>query len=146
MIVVDASVAAKWILPEEHSGRALALVVDAAEAGQAIVAPPLLQFEVANILRQRMVREGLSLPDADRLMAQFLTFPVASTVPEGLSRRALAIADAHGLPAAYDAHYVALAAFLGCELWTDDQRLLRLVANKLPFVRWIGDYVPRTAG
>jgi len=28
----------------------------------------------------------------------------------------------------------------GCSLWTDDQRLLRLLGDRLPFVRWIGDY------
>ncbi len=53
-------------------------------------------------------------------------------------------ADALGLPATYDAHYLALAEHLGCELWTDDQRLLRQVATSLPFVRWIGDH-PATA-
>ena len=56
MICVDASVAAKWILPEEHSARALALVTTAARAGEAIVAPPLMPFEIANILRRRIVR------------------------------------------------------------------------------------------
>ena len=140
MIVVDASVAAKWLLVETHSEKALALVVDASGAKQAIVAPSLLPFEVANILRQRMIRKTLTLADADRLMVQFLAFPVTLILPEGLSRRALAIADTLGLQAAYDAHYLALTERLGCDFWTDDQRLLRLVARRFPFVRWIGDY------
>jgi len=57
-------------------------------------------------------------------------------------RRALQLADTYNLPAAYDAHYLALAEAFGCELWTDDQRLLRRVGGALDFVRWIGDYQP----
>ena len=53
---------------------------------------------------------------------------------------ALDIADAYGLPAAYDAHYLALADLLGCEFWTDDRRLLRQVSHDLLFVRWLGDF------
>jgi predicted nucleic acid-binding protein len=60
--------------------------------------------------------------------------------PSALYRQALVIADTHQLPAVYDAHYVALAQFLGCALWTDDRRLLRLLDGQLPFVRWIGDF------
>lgn len=145
MIVVDASVAAKWVLPEEHSERALALVADAAGI-QTLTAPPLLPFEIANIFRRQMVREGLPLVDADRLMVGFLAFPVTLTMPADLSRRALVIAEAHRMPAAYDAHNVALAEFLGCELWTDDRRLLRQVGGTFAFVRWIGDYAAGSGG
>ena len=100
MIVVDASVAAKWVIPGAHSETALALVADANDAGEIMVAPPLLPFEFANILRQHMVRRGLVLAEANRLMTQFLAFPVVLTMPAGLSQRALALADIIGLRAA----------------------------------------------
>jgi hypothetical protein len=77
---------------------------------------------------------------ATRLIEQFLLFPVNLTTVSGLYQQALALADAYALPAAYDAHYAALAQILGCNLWTDDQRLLGLLAGRLAFVRWIGDY------
>jgi len=140
MIVVDASVAAKWVLPELHSDRALALVTSCMRTGQAITAPPLLPFEIANILRQRMVRQTLSLSDADRLMAEFLVFSVSLVTPAGLYQRALAIADAYALPAAYDAHYLALAEAQGCALWTGDRRLLRALGGALPFVQAIENH------
>ncbi len=140
MIVVDASVAAKWVLPEQHSERALAFVTSCMQTGQAVIAPPLLPFEIANILRQRMVRQGLALVDADRLMADFLDFPVTLAPSAGLHQRALAIAEAHALPAAYDAHYLALAEAQGCVLWTDDRRLLRLLGGALPFAQEIANY------
>lgn len=33
-----------------------------------------------------------------------------------------------------------LAQTPGCDLWTDDRRLLGALGGTLPFVRWIGDY------
>lgn len=140
MICVDASLAAKWLFEEEHHREARAVYRGAVRASERIVGPPLLPIEITNVLRQRMRREGLSLSDANRLLGQFLAFPVAIVAPAQLHERALALADAHHLPVVYDAHYVALAELLGCELWTSDQRLVRGLAGKLPFVRWVGDY------
>ena len=147
MICADASVAVKWILEEDYSDEAKALYRATLRAGEPIVAPPLLPIEVTNILRQRMrAADGPTLGEATALLDDFLAFPIDLHNPAGLHRRALVLADAHGLPAAYDAHYLALAELLDCELWTDDQRLLRLVANSLSFVRWIGDYARAADG
>lgn len=48
---------------------------------------------------------------------------------------ALELTVLHNLPAAYDAHYVALAEQLACAFWTDDQRLLHTLGGVLPAVR-----------
>jgi predicted nucleic acid-binding protein len=144
VIVVDASVAAKWLLSEEHTEKALALATATISEGERIVAPPLLPIEVANILRQRMRTAGLTLDAALGLFERFQSIPLNVRSPDGLTPRALALADEYRLPAVYDAHYVALAGMLGCDLWTNDQRLLRAVSGKLSFVRWVGDYRPPT--
>jgi len=147
VICVDASVAIKWVLNEERSDRARALYQAALRAGESIVAPTLLPLEVTNILRQRMrAKDGLSLTEAARQLDNFLTFPIEFHSPAELHVQALVLADALGLPATYDAHYLALAEHLGCELWTDDQRLIRNVATSLPFVRWIGDHPATVIG
>jgi predicted nucleic acid-binding protein len=136
-------VAVKWILNEERSDHARALYQAAHRAGESIVAPTLLPLEVTNILRQRMRgKDGLSLTEAARQLGDFLAFPIEFHNPVGLHFQALVLADALGLPATYDAHYLALAEHLGCELWTDDLRLMRHVTESLPFVRWIGDHPP----
>lgn len=75
-----------------------------------------------------------------RLLGQFFSVPIILAAPEVFSERALAVADTYGLPAVYDAYYVALAQLLECDLWTNDQRLLRALGGGLPFVKWIGDY------
>lgn len=146
MICIDASVAAKLVLPEIHSDRALTLAMDAVRAGERIVAPPLLPFEVANIMRQRMRRQGMERSEADELLADFLEYPIELIAPEGLYRRALMLADILGLPAVYDAHYLALSEMLDCQFWTDDGRLIRALGPSLPVVRRIGDYTGGTSG
>ena len=140
MIVVDASVVTKWILAEPHTDRAEALYNDTLQAREPIMAPSLLLFEITNVLRQRMVRTGLSLQRAQQLMTQFLGLPLTLASPNGLYQRALALADTHTLPAAYDAHYLALAENLHCDFWTDDQRLIRSAGASLSFVRAISTY------
>jgi predicted nucleic acid-binding protein len=82
----------------------------------------------------------VQLDEARALLAQFLAVPIRLQAPETLYDRALVLADEHHLPAAYDAHYIALAELLRATLWTADQRLLRALGGRLPFVRWIGHY------
>ncbi|MBI2330321.1 type II toxin-antitoxin system VapC family toxin [Candidatus Daviesbacteria bacterium] len=146
MICIDASLAAKWVFAEELQQQAEALYQQTIAAGERIVAPPLLPIEVTNIVRQRMRRAKppgeplLSLVEAKQHLDRFLAFLVELQLPPGLHQRALELAHAHGLAAAYDAHYIALAQMLGCEFWTADRNLMRAVQEKLPFVKWIGDY------
>lgn len=140
MITVDASLATKWLFAEEHTDKALDLLATTLSTRERIVAPPLLWIEMANILRQRMRRAGITLNQALELFDRFQEIPITSHSSSDLSREALILADRYQLAAAYDAHYIALAETLEADLWTDDRRLLRALGGKLPFVRWIGDY------
>lgn len=145
MICIDASIAIKLLFSEEFSPQAEALVIAEAADGQTLYAPPLIGFEVTNVIRQR-VRRGILTPDqAPAFVSDFAAIGIVM-LPIALShQRALALANAYNLPAAYDAHYVALAEWLHCPFWTNDRRLVNTVAASLPFVRWIGDYQPDQA-
>jgi predicted nucleic acid-binding protein len=143
MICVDASLAAKWILEEEESDRARALYRSTLQMGEPIVAPPLLPVEMTNILRQRRrAADGLTRDEAHDLLEVFLAFPIAVHNPAGLHQQALILADHYTLPATYDAYYVALAEILHCDLWTADERLLKHLSGKAPFVKALAAYTP----
>lgn len=140
MICVDSSVAIKWILPEVDSELATRLLTHAVSLQRAVVAPSLLGYEVTNVLRQRMTRLAVSLATAEIEILRLLSFPVQLIHDSENHGRALAIADRFGLPAAYDAHYIAFAAQLSCEFWTADARLANRVSPELPFVRLLADW------
>ncbi len=143
MICVDASIAVKWLFPEEtHSDLALALLTAQLTRVQPVIAPPILWSEVTNVVRQRMRRADLALPRATRLLDQFLALPLTPLAPDGLYRDALLLASQYDLAAVYDAQYVVLARRQDCELWTDDQSLIQQLQPSLPFVRAIGEFQP----
>lgn len=140
MICIDASVAAKLVLAEEYSEHVESLVEATVKSGEAVIAPPLLPLEVTNIIRRRMVRDAIAFGDAEALLARFLALPIQLQAIPNMHWKALAIANALGLPTAYDAYYLAVAIESGCDFWSDDRRLLQS-AGSLSFVRWIGDYL-----
>ena len=140
MICIDSSLAAKWSFVEEYSSQARALLRDALEKREPIIAPPLLASEVTNVIRQHMRQGHLELGEARALLAQLFAVPLSLQAPRTMYDRALVLADQYRLPAVYDAHYVALAELLGATLWTADQRLLRALGGQLSFVSWIADY------
>lgn len=141
MICVDASLAVKWVLTdEERADRALNLLRAQVLSRQEVIAPPLLYSEATNILRQRIRQQQLPIAWAMEMLDDFMALPIVLLSPTELFHEALWLAAAYDLPATYDAQYVALAQLSACELWTDDQRLIRQLQPSLPFVRAIGEF------
>ena len=120
MRVVDASVVLGWLLEEPgRSGDALEAHVSGAEP---LVAPELLQYEIANAL----VR-GAGLPGdlARQAYANFEALAIETyslDTPEYDATIALA---AERRLTVYDASYAVLARALGCRLVTADRKLAR---------------------
>ena len=96
---------------------------------------------MTSLLHLRTRRGDLTAGQVQPLPAQNLSCPICLLSPETLPEEALRLAKTLGLPAAYDAHHLALAQLLACELWANDRRLLRVLAGKLSFVHAIGGYV-----
>lgn len=63
-LVVDASVALKWVVPERGSSDAEALLTDVAAGNIALAAPEHLVGEMANGLRKRVTQGVLESADA----------------------------------------------------------------------------------
>ena len=141
LIVVDASLAVKWLVEEEGSGTAAALAQFWRNEGTKLVAPPLMAIEVANALHRRVVRGELSVADAARLLENLLTSGIELRENPALLRRTLELANQIRQGAVYDSYYLALAESLGCELWTADEKFFRAAVPVAPNVHRLGEFV-----
>ena len=139
-VCVDASVAAKWVLDESLSDTAADLYHESQAADVVLVGPPHMNTEVANAIWRRAARGEFDQVEAERLMQAFLGFVVEIVSLRGLHLAAMKVAGLFNRPAIYDAHYVALARMLDCDLWTADKRLLNALNGRLPFVKSLADY------
>lgn len=102
-----------------------------------LAAPTLLYYEVANALYRYQQLGYLSPSSVQLAFRAALALPLELYGEPDLHWRALDLADKFSLPAAYDAHYLALAEQLEGELWTADGRLARTVQPTLPWVHLV---------
>lgn len=137
--VIDTSVFVKFLFVEENSDKAAMLLTDVVRGGWAIEAPVVVRSEMTSVVRKRMREDRLPLVQAQAILDQFLAIPMKVADEPALYRQALTLTEAYSL-SAYDAQFVALAQVLGCNLWVADERLLRAVGARLPFVRRLGEY------
>lgn len=120
-LVVDASVAIKWVVPETQSEEADLLLA----GDHALEAPDLLATEAANTLWKKIVRGELSARQAREALDVLLHgglgwHPAAPQLP-----RALELARLSRHPV-YDCVYLALAESVDGTLVTADESLLRV--------------------
>ena len=138
-VVVDASLALKWLVAEEDSGRATALLRSWGRGGRQLVAPHLLAAEVTNALHRKVVQGDLERAKAVRLIERLTALPFELHDSPGLHRRALELAGELGQGASYDCHYLALAEALNCEYWTADDRFHRAARTAYASVRSLSE-------
>lgn len=138
-VVVDASVAIKWYVPEVHS-EAAARVLDEQAKGVRLQVPDLFFPEFGNILWKKVRIGELDRAVVEEISAALLEVPKTVHRSETLLPSALNIA-LHTGRTVYDSTYLALAALLGCEVVTADERLYRSLANTrwAALLRWVED-------
>lgn len=134
-VVIDASVAVKWVVEEDHSARAVRLL-----AYEARHAPTHWQAEAVNALWSKVFKRELPADDAAERMSVLLRAPVIGTAVTELMPLAFSISVAHSVTI-YDSLYVALSEKLGISLVTADRRLIARLASAVPAERliWVGD-------
>ena len=140
IVVVDASLAFKWLVRETNSDQAQAISRSWANGGIQTAAPHLLPVEVANALHRRVLQAELTEENALRLPEHLLASGIELREDPNLHARALRIAGQLGQGAVYDAHHLALAETLGCDYWTADERFYRAAAPVSQRVRWMGEF------
>jgi predicted nucleic acid-binding protein len=139
LVVVDASLAVKWILNEVWHHKALALLTQWEQQSVVRIAPSWFSCEVAIVLYKRVLRGDLSLAGAQLgIQSIHLAITLRDAEP-ATSIRALELAIALGRSATYDAHYLALAERERCELWTADERFWNAARMTFRWIRWVGE-------
>jgi predicted nucleic acid-binding protein len=123
-LVIDASVAIKWVVEEDGTEFALALRQQAR-----LLAPDLLVAECANILWKKVQRKELS-PDEALLAARLIQSADMELIPSrALMEAATRLAIELDHPA-YDCLYLALAIEKACRFVTADQRLVSRIRQE----------------
>ena len=141
IVVVDASLALKWVLSEADSSTAITLLQKWNIEKTEVIAPALFTYEATNILYRQVVTNKLSYEEVKKLLTKLLSIGILLNFVQHreTSIRAMELSHRFGLPAAYDAHYLALAEHEKCEYWTADSRLYNAVRDKLPLVHQLGE-------
>ena len=143
-VVVDASIALKWVLDEPDSDIAQILLAEWIDKGLVILAPALLAYEATNGLYRKARKGEITRDRARQALIKILFTGLEFDFSQGtsLSMKAMELSERFDRPATYDSHYLALAEREGCEFWTADTRLWNSIKGKFSWVRWMGNYQP----
>jgi predicted nucleic acid-binding protein len=133
-LVIDASVAIKWVIEEDGTKEALAL------RRLALAAPDLLVAECGNVLWKKVRRRELSEREAAFAAGLLARADIELVAMRPYLEAATRIAVALDHPA-YDCFYVALAEAEGLRLVTADADLVRAVRRRAS-----GRYAGRVLG
>ena len=123
-LVVDASVAVKWLVAEEDSDIAREL----AASDEELHAPRLMASELANALWRKACLGEIDRSDAGAMLAAVPDMPVRWGADETVSADAARLALALDRPV-YDCIYLALAHRVGAVLVTADLRFANALAQ-----------------
>jgi predicted nucleic acid-binding protein len=138
-LVVDANVAAKWLLPAAGEGlldQANHLAARHVRRELLLLAPDLIGAEIGNILWKAVRRQRISVAEAENSLRHFTDLAIHLVPAAGLLLQTLQIAVTCDRTF-YDSLYVALAVATKTELITADERLVNALGSRFP-VRWLG--------
>ena len=135
-LVVDASVAVKWFVPESHE--AVAREILSREG--TLHAPDLFRAEVVSVLCRKIQIEELKADEGREALNTFMQLPVQYHAMTDLLVPAFEIA-LESRQYVYDCVYLILAAQLNIRMVTGDNRFCKAI-QKTEFrnhIHWIGD-------
>ena len=125
MIVVDSSVALKWIFADEEGAEHAMRVRDEHVSGKSeIVVPSLFFYEIANVLATKVKLSAAETLEAFELISAF-EFSV-DEFENSEYMESMSFAIKHKV-SVYDASYHVLAMRLGCRFLTADRKFFNKV-------------------
>jgi len=126
-LIIDASVAVKWLLKEKDSQAAIRLL----DGKHYLLAPDLIRAEFANVIWKQQLHGALSKSESMEILRQFLRAPLEILASDMILEEALSLAI-QTRRTVYDCTYLALAVHKECKMVTADERLV----NSLQQSRW----------
>jgi predicted nucleic acid-binding protein len=135
-LVIDASVAVKWFIPEIYSEKAILLLNNSIT----FLAPSLIYAEVGNILWKKLRIKELAQDEAQGILNDFKKIPFEIDDNQSLLEIAWYIATNYQR-SFYDSLYLALAYTEKCKFVTADQAFVNALkpTDLNTFVLWIED-------
>lgn len=140
-IIVDASVAAKWLLPradEPLADEASHLLAQYSDGELEFAVPDLFWAEMGNLLWKAVRLKRCGLPEARTALALLAEYGFHTASSKSLLDLAVSIAAAFNRTV-YDSLYVALAVSSKSQLVTADEKLANVLAARMP-VKWLGSF------
>ncbi len=123
-LVVDASVAIKWFLPEIHSDEARLIL----ESKWEIWAPDYIWAEFGSALRKKIRLEEVTVEEAEGILKDFMRFPIQTHGSKLLLNSAWGLTKISGATI-YDSLYLALANSRECSLVTADNKFYQSIKS-----------------
>lgn len=138
MICVDASLVVKWVTPEDDSQEALRLYGQWLESQEILIAPILLDYEVASVVLKK-VKKGL-LPSHQILpaFAFYQRLRIQLFHETELVEKGMALTQAFEGTTLYDCLYLALAEAKATDFYTCDKSFYNKVKGPYPRVKCVG--------
>ena len=142
MVIIDASVAIKAILPNPLQEYCRALVQTFAEVQP--VAPALWVYETTSAISKAVYFKQLTDKEGVQALEQVDALGIRLFVADIEQSRTAFDWTLHLKRAsAYDSFYLALAEALDCEFWTADKRLFNALSDtRLTWLHWIEELRP----
>lgn len=129
-IIIDASVIAKWLLPDEEDYAADIIKKGFASREISISVPALIFYEVNNLLKSAVLSGRLDAKKAVSLYEAFLDFDFIICSSKPLLKAALRKALELNI-SSYDASYIVLAEHLQIPFFTADEKLVKKASSGL---------------
>jgi predicted nucleic acid-binding protein len=136
VLVIDASVAAKWFIDEEHAEEARTLL----DGRNQLHAPDFFALEMDSMLCKWIRHNIIAATEGENVRSVISRLPIQQHSFLALRDSAYAMANLAGV-SLYDCLYVALAAVLKGRMVTADRRLYNGAVNGTfgRHIVWIGD-------
>ena len=139
VLCLDTNVLVSYLVADENSPQADALVLEAVLGIARLVIPAFAWAEVGSVLRKKVRMGLLTIDEAQGCYEDFNNLPIDYINGESVRARSWELAEQYQLPTLYDAAFLACAESESAEFWTADKVLLRKLLPCPPYVNQLRD-------